>query len=210
MKQISIYLLLIIGFSACKIQAATEKKYQKSKVIISASNLKLIMSLNEQILKTKSYDPAYKELSYPNGDVALETGVCADVVVRALRSIHVDLQKEIHEDMLLAFAAYPKQWDLKKPDKNIDHRRVLNIMKFLERKNKELPITALADEYLPGDIVAWKLPNNLYHIGMVSDELNENGIPIIIHNIGSGTLKADVLFNWKIIGHYRWNNETDY
>lgn len=158
-----------------------------------------------QIGVTKSYDPAYVKLAYPNGDLPPERGVCADVVVRALRTAGHDLQKLVHEDMKKNFGAYPKNWGLKKPDPNIDHRRVPNLMKYFERSGKSLPVTKQAVDYRPGDVVAWRLDGRLYHIGIVATERSRYGSrPLIIHNIGAGTQAEDRLFDFEIIGHYRW------
>ncbi len=164
----------------------------------------LMQNLEAQTELTKTYNPAYVTLKYPNGDVPINTGVCADVVVRALRATNIDLQKEVHLDMNKNFSVYPKRWNLKTTDKNIDHRRVANLMKFFERKQKSIDITKNTNDYKAGDIVAWKLNNGLLHIGMVYNGASEDGTPLIVHNIGSGTKVADVLFQWEIIGHYRW------
>ncbi|MFN0108206.1 MAG: DUF1287 domain-containing protein [Blastocatellia bacterium] len=159
----------------------------------------------EQTTYTTGYDPAYVKLDYPNGDVPKETGVCSDVVVRAFRSAGIDLQKELHEDMTVSFAKYPKKWNAKKPDKNIDHRRVPNLMTWFNRKGKELPITKNDGDYQPGDVVAWELDSGLVHIGLVS-KIKVEGIErfAIAHNIGAGARLEDVLFQWKITGHYRY------
>lgn len=164
---------------------------------------KLVTSARSQIGVTKSYDPAYRPLSYPGGDVPLATGVCTDVIIRALRQQSLDLQKEVHEDMRANFSAYPKKWGLTKPDKNIDHRRVPNLMTWFKRKGHSLTITQKPADYLPGDIVTWDLGNGLTHIGIVSDRRSVQGIPLIIHNIGNGTQEEDLLFGYKITGHYR-------
>lgn len=166
---------------------------------------KLNASAIEQTTYTTGYDPAYVRLDYPNGDVPKETGVCADVVVRAFRSAGLDLQKELHEDMAASFARYPKKWNAKKPDKNIDHRRVPNLMTWFKRKGKELPITKSDKDYQPGDVVAWELDSGLVHIGLVSKIKADGGERFAIaHNIGAGARLEDVLFQWKIIGHYRY------
>jgi uncharacterized protein YijF (DUF1287 family) len=155
-----------------------------------------------QVGVTTRYDPSYVRLGYPNGDIPLDRGVCADVIVRAFRTIGVDLQVELHEDMKKNFSAYPRNWGLRSPDRNIDHRRVPNLMKYLERKGKRLAPDA---PYEPGDVVAWMLPNNLYHIGIVAeDRVPRASRPYMIHNIGAGAQKEDVLFSFKILGHYRW------
>ncbi len=164
---------------------------------------KLVTSARAQVGITKSYDPAYRTLSYPGGDVPQETGVCTDVVIRALRQQSLDLQKEVHEDMRANFSAYPKNWGLTKPDRNIDHRRVPNLMTWFKRKGHAQPITQKPGDYLAGDIVTWDLGSGITHIGLVSDRRNAKGIPLILHNIGAGTQEEDLLFGYKITGHYR-------
>lgn len=167
---------------------------------------KLLESAVEQTNLTKTYDPAYAVIPYPMGDVAAEKGVCTDVVIRAFRRAGVDLQKLVHEDMKGNFSVYPKKWGLKKPDTNIDHRRVPNLQTFFARQRKSLPITDRAENYQPGDVVAWDLDGKgLTHIGLVSNFYNETTRRYsIIHNIGAGTRAEDVIFDWKIIGHYRY------
>jgi uncharacterized protein len=167
---------------------------------------KVLESAAEQTTLTKTYDPAYVVLPYPNGDVPMEKGVCTDVVIRSFRKAGVDLQKEVHEDMKVNFSVYPKKWGLKKADANIDHRRVPNLQTYFSRKGKSLPITQKAENYKPGDVVAWDLDNKgLTHIGVVSNIWNESSKRyLIIHNIGGGTQAEDRLFDWKVIGHYRY------
>lgn len=176
--------------------------------VVSAADLKLdsvklIASARSQIGVTLGYDPAYRKLPYPNGDVPMATGVCTDVLTRAMRAQGIDLQKQVHEDMKANFEKYPNQWGLKKPDTNIDHRRVPNLMMFLKRRDCEVPIAKSITDYLPGDIVAWNLHDGITHIGIVSDRKAANGTPLIIHNIGSGAQEEDILFGYRIIGHYR-------
>lgn len=166
---------------------------------------KLVEGLRVQLDSTRSYDPSYVSIGYPGGDVPLSTGVCADVVVRAFRHAGVDLQVEMHNDMKKDFPAYPKLWGAVKPDKNIDHRRVANQMRFFDRKGKSVKDGTDSSNYLPGDIVAWMLPGNLYHIGVVTNiRAPRSGRPAIAHNIGRGAELHDCLFAWEIIGHYRW------
>jgi uncharacterized protein len=155
-----------------------------------------------QVGVTTRYDPTYVRLAYPNGDVPMDRGVCADVIVRAFRTIGVDLQVEVHEDMRRNFAAYPHGWGLRAPDRNIDHRRVPNLMTYFERRGKHV---AAEDPYEPGDVVAWRLPGGLYHIGIVADDrVPGTARPYMIHNIGAGARKEDILHSFDIIGHYRW------
>ena len=165
---------------------------------------KVVDSAIEQTRQTFEYDPSYTKIEYPNGDVPLERGVCADVIVRAFRNAGVDLQKEVHEDMAKHFAAYPAKWGARKPDSNIDHRRVPNLMTLFERRARSVPITRKPSDYNPGDVVAWELDNRLLHIGLVTDAV-ASGTPnyLVVHNIGAGAKIEDVLMAWKIIGHYR-------
>lgn len=162
-----------------------------------------------QVGRTTVYDPSYVVIDYPGGDVPADRGVCTDVVVRAMRGLGVDLQVSVHEDMSHAFAAYPRRWGLKRPDPNIDHRRVPNLMTFFAREGKALTVTADAADYRPGDFVTWELPGGrLPHIGIVSTQRSPDGRRfMIVHNIGAGTQIEDVLFDLRmgrITGHYRW------
>ena len=151
-----------------------------------------------------TYDPSYFSITYPNGDVPSDKGVCTDVIIRAYRKIGVDLQKEVHEDMKAHFSAYPTIWGLKTTDKNIDHRRVPNLMCYFKRKNAEKPITKNPLDYKPGDVVAWSLGGAITHIGIVVNKKSSDGKRnLMVHNIGAGQVLADCLFAYKIIGHYR-------
>lgn len=151
------------------------------------------------------YDPAYRVIPYPNGDVAPNRGVCSDVVIRAYRKMGIDLQKEVHEDMKSNFSLYPNNWGLRKPDKNIDHRRVPNLMTFFSRKGQKLPNSQIAADYKAGDIVCWNLGGGTTHIGIVSSNYNSSKTRYqIVHNIGWGQVLEDCLFSYKIIGHYRY------
>lgn len=177
--------------------------------VLPAHVAKLLGSLPEQVETTRSYDPSYVKIPYPGGDVKRNTGVCADVIVRAFRAQGVDLQKEVHDDMAKHFADYPTKWGMKHPDTNIDHRRVYNLMTFFERKGKSLPITHNPDDYLPGDVVAWDLGGGQGHIGIVTEFKNPDGTPVTAHNVGYGTNFENALFFWPIIGHYRYFNAPE-
>lgn len=161
----------------------------------------------QQIGVTTEYDPAYVSLAYPGGDVPQDRGVCTDVVIRAMRRLNFDLQKEVHEDMKKNFSAYPsrKNWGLKRTDKNIDHRRVPNLRTFFTRKGWSVPVSKKPADYLPGDLVTCTVAGSLPHIMIVSDRKNQDGVPLIIHNIGAGAQEEDDLFTFPITGHYRPN-----
>lgn len=167
----------------------------------------IVGNAREQIGKTLHYDPGYRALAYPNGDVPIEDGVCADVVVRALRAgCGIDLQKLVHEDMKQHFSRYPQKWGLRGPDKNIDHRRVPNLQTWFKRVGWELPVSDKPADYQPGDLVTCIVPPNLPHIMIVSDRTSAAKRPLVIHNIGGGVQEEDRLFEFKITGHYRVTN----
>ncbi len=169
--------------------------------------------VKQAILQTEikvTYVPEYVKINYPNGDVPSNTGVCTDLVIRSYRGLNLDLQKEVHEDMVKNFKNYPKLWKLKAPDANIDHRRVPNLMTFFKAKNAELKVTKTEADYKPGDIVTWNLQNKnvvsgITHIGIVTNIKSDDGKRYkIAHNIGAGNQLEDMLFDYTIIGHFRY------
>jgi len=168
---------------------------------------RLVAAAVERTHHSVRYASAYVRIPYPGGDVPPDTGVCTDEIIRSYRAVGVDLQKEVHEDMVQNFAAYPnkRRWLLSHPDSNIDHRRVPNLMVFFTRKGEPLPITSRAQDYLPGDLVTWDLGGGVPHIGIVvNQKSSSSGRYQVVHNIGEGPKMEDVLFNWKITGHYRY------
>ncbi len=168
---------------------------------------KLVEAAVERTHHAVRYDPAYVRIPYPGGDVPADTGVCTDEIIRAYRAVAVDLQKEVHEDMERNFSDYPRKWRWlsSHTDTNIDHRRVPNLMVFFSRKGETLSITERAEDYAPGDLVTWDLGGNVPHIGIVVDQRSRaSGRYMIEHNIGQGPKVEDVLFHWKIRGHYRY------
>ena len=213
----SLSMLVLLVFASCQTNFKSTAQ-TKEPVVSTASETpeladitsgeikKLLESAVEQTTLTKTYDPAYVVIPYPMGDVPMEKGVCTDVVIRAFRRAGVDLQKAVHEDMRKNFSVYPKKWNLPKPDTNIDHRRVPNLQKFFTRQGKSLTITGKAESYQPGDVVAWDLDGRgMTHIGLVSNFWSETTKRyLIVHNIGAGTQAEDRVFDWKIIGHYRY------
>jgi uncharacterized protein len=168
---------------------------------VVATAVKLAQAAEAQVGVTTEYDPAYRKLAYPGGDVPRDRGVCTDVVIRAFRTIGMDLQKAVHEDMRANFKRYPQSWGLRGPDRNIDHRRVPNLMMFFKRKGKSVPLNG---PYQVGDVVAWRLPGGLLHIGVVARTRARSGRPLVVHNIGRGAQTEDVLDAYQKIGHYRW------
>lgn len=170
-----------------------------------AAPARLVEAARAQIGVTVRYDPRYERIAFPGGDVPQERGVCTDVVVRAYRKVGADLQELVHRDMKTAWNAYPKLWQLKRPDPNIDHRRVPNLATFFTRHGKAMRPAREGAAYQAGDVVTWMLPGNLPHIGIVSGQRSAAGVPLVIHNIGRGTQIEDMLFAYPLTGHYRWN-----
>ena len=169
----------------------------------------LITAAREQIGVTVAYDPAYRTIPYPDGDVPPDRGVCTDVIIRALRRAHrIDLQKLVHTDMHARFAEYPRNWHLTRPDPNIDHRRVPNLQTFLRKHALVIDDIVHVEAFLPGDLVTSMLPGNLPHIMIVSDQKAHDGTPLVIHNIGRGTQEEDYLFRYPMTAHYRLDPAT--
>lgn len=165
---------------------------------------RLTAAARDQVGVTLTYDPSYSRLEFPGGDIPRDRGVCTDVVIRALRDgWGIDLQLAVNRDMKANFSAYPPLWGLATTDRNIDHRRVPNLQTLFARIGAEVPLEEGPTPYLPGDIVSWKLPGNLDHIGIVSDRRSADGTPLILHNIGRGAQEEDILFAYPMTGHFR-------
>jgi uncharacterized protein len=172
---------------------------------VDADIRRVIAAAIEQTHHTVTYDGSYRRIAYPGGDVPRNIGVCTDVVIRAYRAIGVDLQRLVHEDMGAAFHAYPKLWGMRRADPNIDHRRVPNLQAYLRRRGAALPVTHNPAKFAAGDLVTWRLPGNLPHIGMVIDRQSAaSARSLIVHNIGRGPQIEDALFQYPITGHYRF------
>lgn len=175
-----------------------------SPVLAGSEPSRLTAAARDQVGVTMTYDPAYATLAFPGGDIPRDRGVCTDVVVRALRDAWaIDLQLAVNRDMKAHFDAYPALWGLSGTDRNIDHRRVPNLATLFARVGAEVPLEEGPTPYLPGDIVTWKRPGNLDHIGIVSDRHTAEGTPLILHNIGRGAQEEDILFAYPMTGHYR-------
>ena len=168
---------------------------------------KLVAAAVAQTRSSVTYDGSYRRIPYPGGDVPETIGVCTDVVIRAYRRAGVDLQVKVHEDMTRAFKSYPQQWGMSRPDSNIDHRRVPNLQTFLRRAGADLPVSRDPGAYRAGDLVTWMLPRNLPHIGVVTAERSATGAPLVVHNIGRGPEVEDILFSYRITGHYRYSGQ---
>lgn len=165
---------------------------------------RIVAEARVQAREAATYDPSYVKLTYPMGDLPRDRGVCTDVVVRCLRAVGRDLQTLINEDMKSRFATYPRRE--RRPDPNIDHRRVPNQKHFLRKHGRSLPLGLDAktrETWKPGDLVYWKLDSGLDHAGVLSDRLGPSGWPMVVHNL-SRTAEEDCLGRWRITGHFRY------
>lgn len=205
MKPLQTILLFFI-FISC------QQKESKTLVIINDAEPK---TFSEKLSKAAisiidpsiDYDPSYFKIEYPNGDIPKDKGVCTDVIIRSYRILDIDLQKEVHEDMLENFSLYPnlKKWGMTKTDTNIDHRRVPNLEVFFERKGTKLPVTQNPADYKTGEIVTWMINDKLPHIGIVTNKKSRDGKRnLIVHNVGGGQVLEDCLFEYKIVGHFMY------
>jgi len=199
-----VFLTIVAGFVARACFVQTSQVNQSSQQVFLEKLSAAAMERTHHIVR---YDPKYVRIPYPGGDVPADTGVCSDEVIRAYRALGIDLQKEVHEDVAGNFSAYPShiRWMLFHPDPNIDHRRVPNLMVFFSRKGTSLPVSTRTEDYEPGELVTWDLGGGVPHIGIVVDrQAAQSGRYMVVHNIGAGPKMEDVLFSWKITGHYRY------
>ncbi|MEM9422456.1 MAG: DUF1287 domain-containing protein [Pseudomonadota bacterium] len=191
--------LLMVGLGALFVQPTSGDQ--------RAFGLRVAAAALDRTTQQVTYDPTYRSIEYPGGDIPGHLGVCSDVVVRALRKVGIDLQKRVHEDMKANFDAYPDHWGLSRPDPNIDHRRVPNLERYFTRIGARQTAHHDLSRFHPGDIVAWNLKGAtggwLAHIGVVSAQIGPTGRPLVVHNIGEGPKAEDVLFAWPMTGHYR-------
>jgi len=186
---------------------------QQIRAVPAGSGQRLAQAARAQVGVTTGYDPAWRQLTYPNGDVPRSTGVCADVVIRAGRDgLGLDLQKLVHEDMLRDFDAYPARrvWGSKAPDANIDHRRVLNLQCYWQRAHAQVwrasgpaPGDGFPGPLETGDVVTWLLDARLPHVGIVA---TIGAQARVMHNIGNGTEETPLsaFHSHRAAAHYRW------
>lgn len=200
-------LVLVFFFYSCNNAEKKDLLTENKNSIQITFGEKLCNAAISIIDPTIDYDPAYFSIPYPNGDVPKNKGVCTDVIIRSYRKLGIDLQKEVHEDMIEKFSKYPnlEKWEMTKTDTNIDHRRVPNLEVFFERKGQKLPITKNPKDYKTGEIVTWMINDKLPHIGIITNKKSTDGKRnLIVHNVGNGQVLEDCLFEYKIVGHYKY------
>ncbi len=184
--------------------AASCARKHDSNIALNGKTVQFLRAAHAQTQAWVWYDSHYTKLTYPDGDVAPDHGVCADVVIRAYRGIGIDLQRLVHEDMAAHFDLYPKNWGLSAPDSSIDHRRVPNLRVFFARFGTALPVTQDPHDYQPGDIIT-SLPWGKPHAAIVSDQKDWLFDRLqVIQNAGFGVRQDDDLFRFPLTGHYRY------
>jgi uncharacterized protein YijF (DUF1287 family) len=142
------------------------------------------------------------------GDVADDKGMASDLVVRCFRGIGIDLQALVHDDMKAHFNRYPQLWNAAGPDAHIDHRRVANLQRFFERNGESLKPSRHAMDYAPGDIVVWSLASAEKHIGIVvPGPEGSTHQPWVVHHLDDKVRWENVLFDFRIEGHYRYHGK---
>lgn len=203
--------LVLSGLSGCSSQqtkTALDVKRSDTARATLATPERLSYAALDRLRHRVYYDGRYIRISYPNGDVPANMGVCTDTVIRSYRKLGIDLQRLVHEDMMRNFYSYPNlpKWGLNAPDSNIDHRRVHNLKTFFTRHGARLPVTSSARDYRPGDLVTWSLGGDQEHIGIVVNRKSpaDPSRYMIVHNIGEGEKMEDVLFTMPITGHFRY------
>ncbi|MCC6865635.1 MAG: DUF1287 domain-containing protein [Ignavibacteria bacterium] len=224
-----ILLIFLFYFLSCSKQDLKSDNSEKSSItdslkpenVLLSENQKKVLAGAKECLSTGfKYDMTmgyyvctYKDGEntgskvFPGGDIDPSIGVCTDVIIRASRLGGVcDLQEEIYNDLKAQWSDYPmSRWSAKKPDPNIDQRRVPVLMVWFSKYWQKLDVLNEI-EYQPGDIVAWDMNDDGWgdHIGIVSDK-SVNSIPYLIHNFPNPGYVAeeDVLHEWTIIGSYR-------
>lgn len=173
----------------------------------TAPSIPIVARARLEVARGVTYDSAWVEIPYPNGDPSPDRGVCTDVVIRALRADGIDLQRLVHEDIHRRPAAFPT---VTRPDRNIDHRRASPMLVYLRANATSLPRTfddVGLTTWQPGDIVVWSFhacPScNPDHVGIVSDRKGPRGVPLVLHNIGPTPSEDDRLDAWTVLGHFR-------
>ncbi len=206
MRAVLLCLLLLTGASHADSEALAAAARAQLPADDGFATRLCLAALDQTRLQVR-YDGAYVRIAYPGGDVPADTGVCTDVVIRGLRVLGFDLQQLVHEDMRRNFAAYPKQWGLKQPDTNIDHRRVPNLQTFFRRRGAALPVSTQPSRFQPGDLITCTVAGRLPHIAIVVPAPDGGPVPWIVHNIGQGPKLENRLFEFPLTGHYRWRGE---
>jgi uncharacterized protein YijF (DUF1287 family) len=164
--------------------------------------LDVLIGAKKLLFNHARYIERYVSIGYPGGDVPRTEGVCSDTVIRALRNAGIDLQKEIHEDIVANPKAYPM---VEKVDASINHRRVRTLLPWFVRHWTTLP---KGTPYRPGDVVfldTFPTREGPDHLGVVGDKKGSTDLPVVINNWTDGTVDAemDLLPTIPVTHHFR-------
>lgn len=160
--------------------------------------LDVLIGAKKTVINADAYTAeaqGYIKLAYPGGDVKRTMGVCTDVIIRSVRNAGLDLQKEVHEDALRRRKAYPM---IKKaPDANIDQRRVGTLLPYFKAhwEQHTAKLDDPDDPLRPGDIIlmdTFPSRSGPDHIGIISDRIGEDGLPLVINNWTNGTVTSEM------------------
>ena len=191
---ITISIALIQSFIIMSVPPCDQAPLVQQAVAQEHSMRDLFVShLHELVDASIVYDPSYRQIDYPCGDVPSDIGVCSDVVIRAFMKIDVCLQEDVH--------TYRRSHN-QSIDTNIDHRRVRNLCAYFGSLGWEIPAEhdpSNASYYKAGDIIWWKLGGRIDHIGIVSADGK------VLHNIGNGQVIDVTPFTYEIYKVYRIN-----
>ena len=157
-----------------------------------------------------TYDESYYDgIPYPAGDIPSDRGYGPDLVVRSFRAVGVDLQQLVHEDMSVNFKLYPQIYPEREADPNIDHRRVPNLQRFFSRFGESLPSNRDDGAYSVGDIVIWQVGRDR-HIGIVVPGPGQRSSERwAVHNLNAGPVWEHCLFDFEVVGHYRYDGSRE-
>lgn len=177
-------------------------------------NPDIVLACQDRVDSSIVYDPSYRTIGYPMGDVPANVGVCTDAVIRVLRDCRIDLQKKMHDEIVRDNEVNGgKRYHIKKPNTSIDHRRVWNLKRMFDRWAgitdegtccafivSNIPTEGKYGEgfYPPGTIVIYEMWPGQGHIGIVIDSDKD----LIFHQVGYGQVIDASLHNWKIVGAY--------
>lgn len=145
-------------------------------------------------VKPKYKSRYYGDTGYPDDGY----GTCTDVVAFAMKDSGYDLMELVNEDVL----KHRDRYDIDKPDKMIDFRRVRNLKVYFENNHQNLTTdVSKIDQWQGGDIVLWG-----GHVGIVSDRRNKDGVPYVIHH--RSPVQRHYENNYlkqssDLVGHYR-------
>jgi uncharacterized protein YijF (DUF1287 family) len=160
--------------------------------------LDVLIGARKEVLNAESYTPEaedYIRIKYPGGDVPRTIGVCTDVIIRAVRNAGWDLQRELHVDIAKAKAAYPMVKGAGDP--SIDQRRVGTLLPYFKRhwEQHSTKLDDPKDPWRPGDVIfmdTFPSKSGPDHIGIVSDRLDDQGMPLIVNNWTDGTVVSEM------------------